>query len=110
MSNPGGFVVKNTLEAASEVLVRLPVMALFLSVLGAWTHALIHKRSRTFALVALGCELVSLLGGTAALWYANGLPRATRPPFVMSGILLAGIALSAAFPILTTLRNRFSER
>lgn len=109
MSDAGGFVVKNTLESAFEILVRLPVMALFLSLLGAGAHALISKGSRTVSLVALGSALLMLLGGAAALWYSNGLPRSFRPPYVMGGVFLASTALSAMFPIWTTLRSHFFE-
>ncbi len=37
--------------------------------------------------------------GTAALWHANAIERAARPPFVLSGVLLTGVALCAAYPI-----------
>jgi hypothetical protein len=37
--------------------------------------------------------------GAAALWHANAIERAARPPFVLSGVPLTGIALCAAYPI-----------
>ena len=46
-----------------------------------------------------------LVTGVAALSYANSLERAARPPFVMAGVLLAGIAVSFAHPIWSALRR-----
>ena len=40
MSDPGAFVVRNSLEAASEILVRVPIAALVLSFLGSVSNAL----------------------------------------------------------------------
>jgi hypothetical protein len=109
MNDPGGFLVQNTLEAACEALVRMPVVALFLSLLGALANAWITKRSRTAVLVVICSAALMFIGGPAALWYANSLPRAARPPFILAGVLLASVALSAAHPIWSALRHRFSE-
>jgi hypothetical protein len=109
MNDPGGFVVRNTLEAASEALIRMPVAALFLSLLGASASAWISKRSRTAGRVILYSAPLMFVGGAAALWYANSLPRAARPPFILPGVLLASAALSAVHPIWSLLRRRFSE-
>jgi hypothetical protein len=108
MNDPGGFVVKNTLEAASEALVRMPAIALFLSLLGASASALITKQSRTAVLVTIFSAPLMFIGGAAALWYANSLPRPARPPFILAGVLLASVALSTAHPIWSVLRHRFS--
>jgi hypothetical protein len=109
MNDPGGFLVQNTLEAACEALVRMPVVALFLSLLGALANAWITKRSRTAVLVVICSAALMFIGGPAALWYANSLPRAARPPFILAGVLLASVALSAAHPIWSALRHRFAE-
>lgn len=104
MSDPGGFVVRNTLEAASEGLVRMPVVALFLSLLGGSMSVWISNRSRIVVFL-VGCfALLMFVWGASALWHANSLPRAARPPFVLAGIFLASVALSAAHPIWSSLR------
>jgi hypothetical protein len=110
MNDPGGFLVENTLDAASEALVRMPVAALFLSLLGALANAWIRKRSRTAVLVVFCSAVLMFMGGVAALWYANWLPRAARPPFILAGVLLASISVSAAVPIWSSLRHRFREQ
>jgi hypothetical protein len=108
MNDPGGFLVQNTLEAASEALVRMPAVALFLSLFGALASAWIAKQSRNAVLVTIYSAPLVFIGGAAALWYANSLPRAARPPFILAGVLLASVALSAAHPIWSVLRHRFS--
>ena len=110
MNDPSGFLVQNTLEAASEALVRMPVAALFLSLFGALANAWIGKRSRTAVLVVICSAVLMFIGGAAALWYANSLPRAARPPFVLAGVLLASVAVSAAHPTWSALRHRFVKR
>lgn len=108
-NDPGGFLVQNTLEAASEALVRVPVVAMFLSLLGALANAWITKRSRPAVLLLSCSAALMFIGGAGALWYANSLPRAARPPFVLAGFLFASVSLSAAHPIRSALRHRFSE-
>jgi hypothetical protein len=105
MNDPGAFAMKNSLEAASEGLVRFPAFAMFLSFAGAVASAWITRRSRTTVLAAVGITPVMLVTGMAALWYANSLERAARPPFVMAGVLLASIALSFGHPIWSALRR-----
>jgi hypothetical protein len=105
MNDPGAFLVKNMLEAASEGLVRMPAFALFLSLIGALANAWITERSRSAALAAAWLAPLMFVTGTAALWYANSLERAARPPFVMAGVLLAGVALCGAHPIWSALRR-----
>lgn len=105
-TDPGAYLVENTLQAASEGLVRLPIAALFLSSLGALANAWIARRSRTFVLVPFCLAILGFLGGAAALWYANSLPRAARPPFIAPGILVVCFALSTAHPAWSALRHR----
>jgi len=103
MNDPGAFLVKNTLEAASEALVRMPVVALFLSLISASANAWIVERSRRFVFAAACFALPTFAMGAAALWYANLLQRSARPPFVMVGVVLASITISIAHPIWSAL-------
>ena len=104
MIDPGGFRVRNILEASSEILVRMPLFAICLAFAGAVIHAWMSGQSRRMLVVAAGF-LAPLLfaAGAYALWHANAIERVSRPPFVISGILLTGIALCAAYPIWSVL-------
>ena len=104
MSDPGAYSVRNSLEAASEFLLRMPLMAAVLSLLGACV-SLFLSHSRVTALAAVWIAPFMFIGGGAALLYANTLQRSARPPFVMGGLLLAGVAVCAAYPIWSTLRR-----
>ena len=46
----------------------------------------------------------------ASLWYADSLERAARPPFVMAGVLTAGIALCGAHPLWSSLIGSRADR
>jgi hypothetical protein len=105
MNDSGAFVMKNSLEAASEGLVRMPAFAMFLSFAGALANAWISGRSRTAVLAAASLTPLMLVAGVAALSYANSLERAARPPFVMAGVLLASGAFSFARPIWSARRR-----
>ena len=106
MSDPRAFLERNTLEAASEGLVRMPALALFLSLLGALANAWIAQWRRIAALAAVWIAPLFLVMGAYLLWSANSLERSARPPLVIAGILLAGVALSVAHPISSALRRR----
>ena len=106
LSDPGVFLVRNMLEAASEGLVRMPIVALFLSFVGAIVNIWISKASRRTLLVAACLAPLVFVAGAAALRHADSLERAARPPFVMSGVVLAGLALCGAHPIWSSLRAR----
>ncbi len=110
MNDPGGFLIRNTLEAASEGLVRMPVMALLLSAIGAFTNAWMMRRSRTTVLTSICFALLLFAGGAAALSYANSLSRSARPPYILGGVLLASVALSAAHPSRSALRRDRRKR
>jgi len=100
MIDPAGFRVKNILEASSEILVRMPLLALCLSVISAAIHAWMSTESRRAMVVGASFLAPFLFAvGAFSLWHANGIERAARPPFVMSGVLLTGIAMCAAYPI-----------
>jgi hypothetical protein len=83
MSDPGAFVVRNSLEAACEILVRVPIAARMLSLCGSLSSAWITRWPRRLAVLAAWFTPFILVAGTASLWYADSLERATRPPFVM---------------------------
>lgn len=105
MDDPGAFLVRNTLEATSEGLVRMPIFAVFLSFIGAITNAWIRGASRRIALLAACVMPFMFVIGAAALVHADSLERAARPPFVMTGVALAGLALCGAHPIWSALRR-----
>jgi hypothetical protein len=109
MRDAGAFVVRNSLEAASEILVRVPIAALVLSFVGSLSNAWLTARSRSFAVLAAWFTPFVFVAGAVALWYADSLERAARPPFVMAGVLAAGIALCGAHPIWSSLSRRRRE-
>lgn len=111
MNDPGAFLVRNMLEATSEGLVRMPIFAVFLSFVGAITNAWISGASRGTALAAAYLTPFMFVIGAAALVHADSLERAARPPFVMTGVAFAGLALCGAHPIWSALcRGRQSSR
>ena len=100
MIDRAGFRVKNILEASSEILVRMPLFATCLAFSGAVIQAWMSRESRrTLVLGARFLAPILFGAGAAALWHANAIERAARPPFVLSGVLLTGVALCAAYPI-----------
>jgi hypothetical protein len=100
MIDRAGFRVRNILEASSEILVRMPLLAICLAFAGAIIQAWMSRESRR-ALVLAARFLAPFVFalGAAALWHANAIERSARPPLVLSGVLLTGIALCAAYPI-----------
>lgn len=50
MIDPGGFRVRNILEASSEILVRMPVFAICLALAGALIHGWMSRESRGVAI------------------------------------------------------------
>jgi len=105
MIDPGGFRVRNILESSSEILVRMPLFAICLAFAGAVIHAWMSRESRRIAIAASILAPLVFAMGASALWHANAIERAARPPFVMSGVLLSGVALCAAYPIWSILRG-----
>jgi hypothetical protein len=106
MIDRAAFRVRNLLKASSEILVRMPLLAICLAFAGAIIQAWMSRESRRA--VVLAARFLALFGfalGAAALWHANGIERAARPPFVLSGVLLTGIALCAAYPIWSALHG-----
>ncbi len=109
MSDPGAFVVRNSLEAASEILVRLPIAAFVLAFGGGLSSAWITTWPRFLAVLAAWFTPLVFVAGAASLWYADSLERAARPPYVMAGVLIAGIALCGAHPIWSSLSRTYRE-
>ena len=105
MSTPGAYLVRNSLEAASEALVRMPVLALLLSLSGALASTLLTKRSRSVVLAAMWTAPLFLIAGAALLWHANSLERSTRPPFILGGVLLASGSLATLHAVWTAYRT-----
>ena len=105
MIDPGGFRVRNILEASSEILVRMPLFAICLAFAGAVIHAWMSGKSRRIAVAASFLAPLMFAVGASALWHANAVERAARPPFVMSGVVLSGVAVCAAYPIWSILRG-----
>ena len=105
MIDPAAFRVRNILEASSEILVRMPLFAICLAFAGAVIHAWMSHQSRRTAIVVSFLAPLMFALGAFALWHANAIERSARPPFVMSGVLLSGVALCAAYPIWSILRS-----
>jgi len=94
MKDAGAFLVNNSLEAASEGFVRFPVLAFFMALAGALASAWLSCRARGYALVAAWLAPLLFSAGAVSLWHANSLERSLRPPFVIAGLLSAGIFLA----------------
>ncbi|MBV9155058.1 MAG: hypothetical protein JO097_02275 [Acidobacteriaceae bacterium] len=99
MRDAGAFVVRNSLEAASEILIRLGIGGLVLSLMGSLLSAWIMPRSRNVSMLAAWLMPFVFVAGVISLWYAGSLERSARPPFVMAGVLAAGFAVCGAHPI-----------
>ena len=107
MIDRAGFRVRNIPEASSEILVRMPLLAICLAFAGAAIHAWMSRESRRGLLRAARFLAPFVFGiGAAALWHANEIEHAARPPFVLSGVLLTGVALCAAYPIWSAFHGR----
>ena len=106
MVDQAAFRVRNILEASSEILVRLPLIASCLAFVGAVVQAWMSRESRrSLVLATRFLAPFAFAAGAATLWHANAIERVARPPFVLSGVLLTGVALSAAYPIWSTLQG-----
>jgi hypothetical protein len=109
MTDAAAFVVRNSLQAISEILIRMPIAALMLSLTGSVSNAWIKKWPRRLAVSAALLTPLIFVFGAFALWYADSLTRAARPPFVMAGVLSAGLALCAAHPIWSSLSHKHHQ-
>jgi hypothetical protein len=106
MIDRAGFRVRNILEASSEILLQMPVMAICLAFAGAVIQAWMSRESRRPPVVAfiVLAPFVFVLG-VVALRHADTIERAARPPFVLCGVLLTAVALCSAYPIWSALRR-----
>ena len=110
MVDRAGFRVRNILEASSEILFRMPLLAICLAFTGAVIHAWMSGESRRrLALPAGLLAPIVFAIGVASLWHANTIERPARPPFVISGVLLTAVALCAAYPIWSVLHDSMSR-
>ena len=105
MSDPGAFVVRNALEAASEALLRFPILALILPFAGGLANAWMSRRARHTVLVAAWLMPFAFVAAALLLWYADSLERAARPPFILTGLLLAAVSLMGAHSVWSALRR-----
>jgi hypothetical protein len=110
MKDPGGFLIRNTLEAASEGLVRMPIIALLLSLIGAGVSTWMIRRARTTVVVSICSGLLLFTVGATALSHANSLARSARPPFILGGVILTSVALSVAYPSWSAMRRDRRKR
>ena len=105
MTDPRAFLVKNALEAASEALVRMPILGIVLSFAGALGSTWMSRRKRSTA-YAVGWLLpLAFVAGTISLYYADSLERTARPPFILIGLVLAGLSLAVAPSVWSALRR-----
>jgi hypothetical protein len=109
MTDARAFVVRNSLEAASEILVRMPVAALLLAFGGSFSAAWMTRWPRKLVILAAWFTPLIFVSGATALWYADSLQRSARPPFVLGGVLIAAIALCSVHPIWSSLFHRHSQ-
>jgi hypothetical protein len=105
MSDAGAYVVRNALKAASEILVRIPIAALVLAICASVSTAWITKWPRPVTIFAASFTPLLFVAGVACLWYLDSLARADRPPFVLAGLMMTGIALSGAHPLWLSLHG-----
>jgi hypothetical protein len=109
MSDAGAFVVRNALEAASEALLRLPILALILSLAGGLANAWLSRCARRGVLLVAWLTPFLFAAAALLLWHADSLERAARPPLIMTGLLLAAVSLSGAHSVWSALRRPVRE-
>lgn len=105
MTDPQAFLLRNALEAASEGLLRMPFLGVVLSFAGGLVTAWMRRRKRSTAYILSGLLPFAFLSGTILLYYADSLERTTRPPFILIGLILAGLSLAAAPSVCSALRS-----
>jgi len=98
MSDSGAFLVRNSLEASSELLLQMPIASLLMSLAGSLFSAWIALHSRRLATLIAWAALAVFVSGAVTLWYADSLPRDSRPPFVLTGAMAASLALCSLYP------------
>ncbi len=83
----------------------MPVLGVLLSLAGGLGNAWMSRRTRNTACAAAWLLPLAFAAGAISLWYADSLERAARPPFVLMGLVLAGISLAGAPSVLSALRR-----
>jgi hypothetical protein len=96
MRDPAAYLVRNSFDAASELLTRMPMAALIVSFIGGTANAALAGRPAfvNYAVVAVAPAMLTV--AVFLLLRADALERTARPPLVMSGLALACVALSCA--------------
>jgi hypothetical protein len=101
-----GLEVANLIANASTHMLLAPIVA---AATGAIAYgvafALADIKSRLAAILLFGLNGALLFGGVAFLVFAASLARSSRPPFVMSGMLAAGLSLAIAPPLIGKLSS-----
>ena len=105
MTDAQAFVIEHTLNAAAMHLLFVPIVALIFGLMGGGASFLLKSINQRVAISLVILEILLFIGGLAALGLMSSLDRSARPPFVLTGLLALGIALSCAHPIFTTIRD-----
>lgn len=103
LNDAEGFVLRISLLDTLGTLVSMPIAAVALSFMGALSNAWLSTRSRNLTIVAAGIMSFVLVAGAGAIWYADALERAARPPFIIAGLVAAAVAVCTAHPIWSSL-------
>ncbi|GAC1658891.1 MAG: hypothetical protein NVS4B3_26590 [Gemmatimonadaceae bacterium] len=97
-------VVRHTLEAASQHLLLMPLVATGFGSVGAAAALGIRPLSRSTARTLVPIVALTAVGGLVLLRVASALPRTEWPPFVRFGLVALGITLASAEPLLRAAR------
>jgi hypothetical protein len=98
LNDARAFLARNGFESASQIVAELSVAAAALSLVGCALNASLATRSRRFALSVAWVSPIALLCGVLSLWYAQALPRSSRPPFVLIGVFSVVTVICIAHP------------
>jgi hypothetical protein len=84
MIDQSGFRARNVLEAPPDPLVRISLLAICLTLAGAVIQAWMSRESQRELVLGAGIlDTLVFIVGAVALWHANAIERAGRPPFVL---------------------------
>jgi hypothetical protein len=103
LNDPTDFLVRNMLQAASEGLIRMPLLAILLSFVIAIVNTFLGRLSRRIVYAVTFVVPIMFVMGAAILWYADSITRSARPPFILLGVALTGVALASAHAIWSAL-------
>jgi hypothetical protein len=103
MQDPAAFVVRNTLTSAVLHLSSLPILAVIFGGIGGIVSASLRPRPRSLAaLVGVG-GVLQFIVSVALMRYALSLPRSERSPYILPAMILGGIAMTYAYPVISKL-------